>query len=70
MRSKSKKRGKSTPQKEPKPSKPFRKLLASNRSEIAIRIFRASTEMGLRTVAVYAQEDRFCMHRFKADESY
>jgi len=49
---------------------PFRKLLAANRSEIAIRIFRAATEMRLRTVAVYAQEDRFCMHRFKADESY
>ena len=49
---------------------PFNKLLAANRSEIAIRIFRAATEMGLRTVAVYAQEDRFCMHRFKADESY
>jgi len=50
--------------------KPFKKLMAANRSEIAIRIFRAATEMGLRTVAVYAQEDRFCMHRFKADESY
>ena len=49
---------------------PFRKLLAANRSEIAIRIFRAATEMRLSTVAVYAQEDRFCMHRFKADESY
>ncbi|HEY1170873.1 MAG TPA: pyruvate carboxylase [Verrucomicrobiae bacterium] len=50
--------------------KPFKKLMAANRSEIAIRIFRAATELGLRTVAVYAQEDRFCMHRFKADESY
>ena len=49
---------------------PFRKLLAANRSEIAIRIFRAANEMCLRTVAIYAQEDRFCMHRFKADESY
>src|SRR5262245_27181395 len=48
----------------------FRKLMAANRSEIAIRIFRAGTELGLRTVAVYAQEDRFCMHRFKADEAY
>ena len=48
----------------------FQKLLAANRSEIAIRIFRAANEMRLRTVAVYAQEDRFCMHRFKADESY
>ncbi len=48
----------------------FRKIMAANRSEIAIRIFRAATELGIRTVAVYAQEDRFCMHRFKADESY
>ncbi|NGO38584.1 pyruvate carboxylase [Limisphaera ngatamarikiensis] len=47
-----------------------RKLLAANRSEIAIRIFRAATELGFRTVAIYAQEDRFCMHRFKADEAY
>jgi len=51
-------------------TKPFKKLMAANRSEIAIRIFRAATELGLRTVAVYAQEDRFNMHRFKADESY
>src|SRR6187402_3203993 len=52
------------------PPKPFRKLMAANRSEIAIRIFRAATELGLRTVAVFAQEDRFGMHRFKADEAY
>src|SRR5689334_11789837 len=51
-------------------ARPFRKLMAANRSEIAIRIFRAGTELGLRTVAVYAQEDRFSMHRFKADEAY
>ncbi|HEY6167128.1 MAG TPA: pyruvate carboxylase, partial [Verrucomicrobiae bacterium] len=44
--------------------------MAANRSEIAIRIFRAGTELNLRTVAIYAQEDRFCMHRFKADEAY
>ena len=50
--------------------RPFRKLLAANRSEIAVRIFRAATELNLRTVAIYAQEDRFCIHRFKADESY
>ena len=49
---------------------PFEKIMAANRSEIAIRIFRAATEMRLRTVAVFAQEDRFCQHRFKADESY
>src|ERR1043165_3957368 len=48
----------------------FKKLMAANRSEIAIRIFRAATELGLRTVSVYAQEDRFAMHRFKADEAY
>jgi pyruvate carboxylase len=57
------------------PSPPFhdiagRKLLVANRSEIAIRIMRAANELGLRTVAIYAQEDRFCIHRFKADESY
>src|SRR5436190_6212540 len=50
--------------------KQFHKLLAANRSEIAIRIFRAATELGLRTVAVYAQEDRLSVHRFKADEAY
>jgi len=48
----------------------FKKLMAANRSEIAIRIFRASNELGISTVAVFAQEDRFCMHRFKADEGY
>src|SRR5438128_11543022 len=51
-------------------ARPFRKLLVANRSEIAIRVFRAATELGLRTVAIYAQEDRFSMHRFKADEAY
>src|SRR5262245_49373714 len=50
--------------------RPLTKILAANRSEIAIRIFRAGTELGLRTVAIYAQEDRFSMHRFKADEAY
>jgi pyruvate carboxylase len=48
----------------------IRKLLVANRGEIAIRVFRAATEMGLRTVAVYSREDRFALHRFKADESY
>src|SRR3954467_14125880 len=52
-----------------RPSTP-RKLLVANRSEIAIRVFRAATELGLRTVAIYAQEDRLSMHRFKADEAY
>jgi pyruvate carboxylase len=48
----------------------IRKLLVANRSEIAIRIFRAAAELGLETVAVYSREDRFALHRFKADESY
>ena len=48
----------------------MRKLLVANRSEIAIRIFRAATELGLGTVAIYTYEDRFSLHRFKADESY
>jgi len=52
-----------------KPSNPV-KLMAVNRGEIAIRIFRAATELGLRTVAIYAEEDRFSRHRFKADEAY
>jgi pyruvate carboxylase len=46
------------------------KLMAANRSEIAIRIFRAANELGLRTVAIYSQEDRLALHRFKADEAY
>ncbi|BAL27062.1 pyruvate carboxylase (plasmid) [Azoarcus sp. KH32C] len=51
-------------------TKPIRSLLVANRSEIAIRVFRAASEMGIRTVAIYADEDRFALHRFKADESY
>jgi pyruvate carboxylase len=51
-------------------TQPIRKLLAANRSEIAIRIFRAANELGLRTVAIYSQEDRLALHRFKADEAY
>src|SRR5437899_5451806 len=50
--------------------KPIRKVRAANRSEIAIRIFRAANELGLRTVAVYSKEDRLSLHRFKADEAY
>ncbi len=50
--------------------RPIAKLMAANRSEIAVRIFRAGTELSLRTVAIYAQEDRFSIHRYKADESY
>jgi pyruvate carboxylase len=44
--------------------------MAANRSEIAVRIFRAGTELNLRTVAIFAQEDRLCIHRYKADEAY
>src|SRR4051794_8708857 len=48
----------------------MRKLLAANRGEIAIRVFRSAHELGIRTVAIYAHEDRFALHRFKADEAY
>jgi pyruvate carboxylase len=48
----------------------IRTLLVANRSEIAIRVFRAATELGMRTVAIYSLEDRFALHRFKADEAY
>ncbi len=48
----------------------MQKLLALNRGEIAIRIFRAANELGLRTVAIYSKEDRLSLHRFKADEAY
>ena len=51
-------------------TQPFKKILVANRSEIAIRVMRAAAELGIRTVAVYAHEDRFALHRFKADESY
>ncbi|HMC89470.1 MAG TPA: pyruvate carboxylase, partial [Gemmataceae bacterium] len=48
----------------------IRKILVANRGEIAIRVFRASHELGMRTVAIYSHEDRFALHRFKADEAY
>ena len=47
----------------------MRKILVANRSEIAIRVFRAATELGIRTVAIYAEEDKLSLHRFKADEA-
>ncbi|RUT29393.1 pyruvate carboxylase [Arsenicitalea aurantiaca] len=48
----------------------IKKILVANRSEIAIRVFRAANELGLRTVAVFAEEDKLALHRFKADEAY
>ena len=48
----------------------IKSLLVANRGEIAIRVMRAANELGMRTVSVYSQEDRFSLHRMKADESY
>ncbi len=48
----------------------FKKILVANRGEIAIRIMRAANEMGKKTVAIYAEEDKLSLHRFKADEAY
>ncbi len=48
----------------------FRKVMAANRGEIAIRIFRACTELGISTVAIYSEEDKLALHRYKADEAY
>src|SRR5262245_38864481 len=48
----------------------IRSLLVANRGEIAIRVMRAASELGLRTVAIYSQEDRFSLHRTKSDEAY
>ena len=48
----------------------FKKILVANRGEIAIRVMRAANEMGKKTVAVYAEEDKLGLHRFKADEAY
>ncbi len=50
--------------------RPIKKLLVANRSEIAIRVFRSAHELGIRTVAIYSFEDRYALHRFKADEAY
>src|SRR5271155_4987039 len=46
------------------------RLLVANRSEIAIRVFRTGHELGIRTIGIYAHEDRFALHRLKADEAY
>ena len=51
-------------------TKSIQKLLVANRSEIAIRVFRTAHELGIRTVAIYTYEDRYALHRFKADEAY
>ena len=48
----------------------IKKLLVANRGEIAIRVFRAATELRIQTVAVYTYEDRYSLHRYKADQSF
>src|SRR5579883_2172696 len=50
--------------------RPIQRIMAANRSEIAIRIFRAANELNLRTIGIYSREDRLSLHRFKADEAY
>ena len=50
--------------------RPIKKLLCANRGEIAIRVFRACNELGIRTVAIYSEDDRVHEHRHKADEAY
>ncbi len=52
------------------PIRKIKRLLVANRSEIAIRVFRAATELGITTIAIYAEEDKLSLHRFKADEAY
>ena len=48
----------------------FKKIMVANRGEIAIRVFRACTELGITTVSIYSKEDRYSAFRAKADESY
>nr|MCG4641865.1 hypothetical protein [Bifidobacterium bifidum] len=47
-----------------------KKVLIANRGEIAVRIIRACHELGLKTLALYAKEDEYSVHRFRADEAY
>src|SRR5271163_2802268 len=49
---------------------PIKRLMVANRSEIAIRVFRAAAELGIQTIAIYAEEDKLSLHRFKSDEAY
>jgi len=51
-------------------ARPITKLLVANRGEIAIRVFRAATELRIKTVAIYTHEDRFSLHRYKADQAF
>jgi pyruvate carboxylase len=51
-------------------TKKFERVLVANRSEIAIRVFRACTELGIRTLGIFSKEDRSALHRYKADETY
>ncbi len=52
------------------PYRSFQRILIANRSEIAIRVFRACTELGIRTIGIYSKEDKGALHRYKADETY
>ncbi|MEP2025168.1 biotin carboxylase N-terminal domain-containing protein, partial [Reichenbachiella sp.] len=54
----------------PQNLKKLDKILVANRGEIAIRILRAASELQVRTVAMYTYEDRYSLHRYKADEAY
>jgi pyruvate carboxylase len=58
------------PRSQPPTIWPFRRVLCANRGEIAIRVFRACTELGIETVAIFSEEDRVHLHRYKADEAY
>lgn len=52
------------------PVRTFNRILVANRSEIAIRVFRACSELGIRTIGIHSKEDRGALHRYKADETY